>query len=250
LLASSRAAALLPTSVSILGGCMALCTHPIRCHRQAMPRASSGSSGMMLARISSPSAVVVERDEFGHFHVDEMNGLGEEGDVTSSNIASGALTQTELRDPPSAGTMSASATTTRIARGHILGDGSATGTARDVEYDGRMLPPPPPSPSNDEALLGRAFVARMRELETYRNEYGDCLVPKRYNVNPSLGNWVNKQRQSYRKYLRGEKTSMNEVRCIPRRRSSRLGTHVEFLHIRVIFAKMQPRLCTFWMMRK
>jgi hypothetical protein len=66
---------------------------------------------------------------------------------------------------------------------------------------------------DDELLLGRAFAGKLLELEAYRNEYGDCLVPKRYKRNPSLGNWVNKQRQNYRKFMRGEKSSMNEV-CV------------------------------------
>lgn len=64
--------------------------------------------------------------------------------------------------------------------------------------------------------LGRAFVQKLLELEDYRQENGNCLVPKRYHRNPSLGNWVNKQRQNYRKFLKGEKSSMNEV-CVVRR---------------------------------
>lgn len=59
--------------------------------------------------------------------------------------------------------------------------------------------------------VGSAFAQKLLELEDYRRENGHCLVPKRYEGNPSLGNWVNKQRQNYRKLLNGEKTSMNEV---------------------------------------
>jgi len=61
--------------------------------------------------------------------------------------------------------------------------------------------------------LGAAFTHKLFELEEYRRKNGDCLVPKRYESNPSLGNWVNKQRQNYRKFFKGEKTSMNEVCC-------------------------------------
>jgi len=60
--------------------------------------------------------------------------------------------------------------------------------------------------------LGNAFAQKLLELEKYRQEYGHCLVPKRYDKNPSLGNWVNKQRQNYRKFLRGENSSMNQQR--------------------------------------
>lgn len=63
------------------------------------------------------------------------------------------------------------------------------------------------------AELGSSFTQKLFELEGYQRENGNCLVPKRYESNPSLGNWVNKQRQNYRKLLKGEKTSMNEV-CV------------------------------------
>lgn len=59
--------------------------------------------------------------------------------------------------------------------------------------------------------LGSAFAQKLVELEEYKMKHGDCLVPRRYEDNPSLGNFVNKQRQSYRKFLMGEKSSMNDV---------------------------------------
>jgi len=67
----------------------------------------------------------------------------------------------------------------------------------------------------DEQLtkqLGSAFTQKLIELEEYKKKHGDCLVPRRYEENPSLGNFVNKQRQSYRKFLLGEKSSMNDNR--------------------------------------
>ena len=68
--------------------------------------------------------------------------------------------------------------------------------------------------SDDEQLvkqLGSAFAQKLIELEEYKKKHGNCLVPRRYEENPSLGNFVNKQRQSYRKYLMGEKSSINQV---------------------------------------
>lgn len=68
----------------------------------------------------------------------------------------------------------------------------------------------------DEQLtkqLGSAFTQKLIELEEYKKKHGDCLVPRRYEENPSLGNFVNKQRQSYRKFLMGEKSSINDVSC-------------------------------------
>ena len=65
--------------------------------------------------------------------------------------------------------------------------------------------------SSNNKELGDAFAQKYAQLEQFRDINGHCLVPKRYKDNPSLGNWVNKQRQNYRRYLKGEKTSMNEV---------------------------------------
>eukprot|EP00584_Thalassiosira_punctigera_P008858 CAMPEP_0172543662 /NCGR_PEP_ID=MMETSP1067-20121228/13995_1 /TAXON_ID=265564 ORGANISM="Thalassiosira punctigera, Strain Tpunct2005C2" /NCGR_SAMPLE_ID=MMETSP1067 /ASSEMBLY_ACC=CAM_ASM_000444 /LENGTH=261 /DNA_ID=CAMNT_0013330113 /DNA_START=113 /DNA_END=894 /DNA_ORIENTATION=- len=71
-----------------------------------------------------------------------------------------------------------------------------------------------PSSKNKQLVeeLGNAFALKLSELEEYQRKNGHCLVPKRYGPNPSLGNWVNKQRQNYRKFVKGEKTSMNEKR--------------------------------------
>lgn len=61
-------------------------------------------------------------------------------------------------------------------------------------------------------IYGSAFIEKLRDLQIYINENGNTLVPKRYPKNPSLGNWVNKTRQMYRKYKQGEATSMNKKR--------------------------------------
>lgn len=52
-----------------------------------------------------------------------------------------------------------------------------------------------------------SWIDRVNELVEYKQQYGNTLVPKRYVDNPALGNWVNKQRQLYRKYCANETTS-------------------------------------------
>lgn len=52
-----------------------------------------------------------------------------------------------------------------------------------------------------------SWMDRVHQLIEYRNEHGNTLVPKRYPPNPALGNWVNKQRQHYRKFLMQEAPS-------------------------------------------
>ena len=71
--------------------------------------------------------------------------------------------------------------------------------------------------------IGIAFAQKLNELEEFQRENGHCLVPKRYSINPSLGNWVNKQRQNYRRNLMRENTALNEV-CTNSMRSTTRAT--------------------------
>jgi len=54
----------------------------------------------------------------------------------------------------------------------------------------------------------------LEHLRKYKEEHGDCLVPGRFALNPSLGKWVNNQRTSYTRMLNGMKqpNSMMEER--------------------------------------
>eukprot|EP00873_Tetraselmis_striata_P009054 jgi/Tetstr1/429318/TSEL_019236.t1 len=40
---------------------------------------------------------------------------------------------------------------------------------------------------------------RCKELEEYKEEHGDCLVPRGYKPNPALGRWADMQRELHRK---------------------------------------------------
>eukprot|EP00804_Cyclotella_cryptica_P017041 CCRYP_003291-RA/>CCRYP_003291-RA protein AED:0.07 eAED:0.07 QI:252/1/1/1/0.83/0.71/7/0/252 len=42
---------------------------------------------------------------------------------------------------------------------------------------------------------------RFRELCQFKKEHGHCNVPKRYSKNPSLGNWVKKQRDIMKNHV-------------------------------------------------
>jgi Helicase associated domain len=52
---------------------------------------------------------------------------------------------------------------------------------------------------------GGAWMNRYNELVEFHTTYGHAIVPKRYKDNPTLGNWVNKQRQHYRNYMQLER---------------------------------------------
>ena len=44
------------------------------------------------------------------------------------------------------------------------------------------------------------WSVRFQQLCEFKEQFGHCLVPKRYSANPKLGNWVLNQRRIYRLY--------------------------------------------------
>ena len=174
----------------------------------------------MPALFSSAPPVVVEReDDVGYIDDDDDDdGIMDEDEIA---CIAGMLVghPPALRRSGGGGMGDATIPTPIPSADQILGNRSST-SGGDDHVQRRQL-------DDDELLgranevrqqlddgLGRAFARKLLELEVYRRENGDCLVPKRYRHNPSLGNWVNKQRQNYRKFMRGERTSMNEVRLL------------------------------------
>ena len=57
-----------------------------------------------------------------------------------------------------------------------------------------------------------AWSKRFHELELYKQQNGDCLVPPDYSINPSLGQWVVNQRHLYKNLISGEKPSITQER--------------------------------------
>jgi len=47
---------------------------------------------------------------------------------------------------------------------------------------------------------------RLQELQEYKRNFGDCLVPKLFSSNPVLAKWVDQQRTQY-KYLQDRQRS-------------------------------------------
>jgi hypothetical protein len=47
----------------------------------------------------------------------------------------------------------------------------------------------------------KAWNCRFRQLLEYRHMHGNCSVPLRYRSNPSLGRWVNRQREAKGKQM-------------------------------------------------
>ena len=56
----------------------------------------------------------------------------------------------------------------------------------------------------------KTWEQRFQELKAYKSEHGDCLVPRMYERDPSLGRWVEMQRSNYHRYMK-EKQSGRET---------------------------------------
>lgn len=74
------------------------------------------------------------------------------------------------------------------------------------------LPPPlpkkraPKKPRQPKKKQDTKWLASYEELKQYKDEYGDCIVPRGYPLNPRLASWVAEQRKQY-KLLQDEKNS-------------------------------------------
>ena len=53
---------------------------------------------------------------------------------------------------------------------------------------------------------------RLEELKEYQEDHGDCLVPRGYNVNQELANWVHTQRTQYQLMKKRKNSTMTEER--------------------------------------
>ena len=54
--------------------------------------------------------------------------------------------------------------------------------------------------------------AKLDELKKYKEEHGDCMVPLEYPNNPSLGIWVDTQRQQFIIHEKGEGSQLTDER--------------------------------------
>jgi len=69
--------------------------------------------------------------------------------------------------------------------------------------------------SSSGTLQRRTWEYRYNELIEYQNIHGHCEVPRTLRGMPThspLGKWVANQRESYKKYLKGEPSSLTEAK--------------------------------------
>jgi hypothetical protein len=60
--------------------------------------------------------------------------------------------------------------------------------------------------------LASIWRARFQQLCEFKAQFGHCLVPQQYAVNPKLGKWVSNQRSTYRLHQEGKPSPMTEER--------------------------------------
>ena len=57
-----------------------------------------------------------------------------------------------------------------------------------------------------------AWLEKYEELKKFKRLFGHCRVPRGYQENPSLGNWVSSQRMHFKKFKEGKKSCMTTFR--------------------------------------
>jgi hypothetical protein len=59
----------------------------------------------------------------------------------------------------------------------------------------------------------KTWNRKFHELKVYKNTFGNCMVPQRYQANPQLGTWVHTQRRQYKLMIEGKKSSMTREKA-------------------------------------
>ena len=66
--------------------------------------------------------------------------------------------------------------------------------------------------ADDEKTCHSRWRDFFRQLCEYKAQFGNCIVPRKYAASPKLGQWLSKQRSTYRKHQERRRTSMPEER--------------------------------------
>jgi hypothetical protein len=66
--------------------------------------------------------------------------------------------------------------------------------------------------AGQEANKSDDWVSFFEELRDYLRVHGDCNVPEKYDLNPSFGEWVRKQRDDYSLQCGGHQSAMTAER--------------------------------------
>jgi hypothetical protein len=64
-----------------------------------------------------------------------------------------------------------------------------------------------------DAQMG-AWAERFAALKAFREQYGHCRVPSKYEEDRALGVWVKFQRRQMKLRLKGQKNTLNEKRIL------------------------------------
>jgi hypothetical protein len=78
----------------------------------------------------------------------------------------------------------------------------------------RPSPPPQPSQVRFRSHQAESWMEKYEELLDFRLSSGHCLVPNQYPANPSLAEWVKRQRYQYKLKGMGKHSSMSNDRVV------------------------------------
>jgi hypothetical protein len=77
-----------------------------------------------------------------------------------------------------------------------------------------MSPVPQPSKVRFRSHQAESWMEKYEELLDFRLSNGHCLVPNQYPANPSLAEWVKRQRYQYKLKGMGKHSSMSDDRVV------------------------------------
>lgn len=94
-------------------------------------------------------------------------------------------------------TTAGSSSTSKYAKKHDALDSRRTEQLRleGSKADKKPKADPQPSSSADQGKHDARWEQMFEKLLDYKEGHGDCLVPNRYEPDPSLGAWVSTQRR-------------------------------------------------------
>jgi len=72
--------------------------------------------------------------------------------------------------------------------------------------------PRPKKPRQTKNKQDTRWLSSYQELKEYKDEYGDCIVPRGFPLNPRLASWVAEQRKQYKLLKDGKNSSITPKR--------------------------------------
>jgi hypothetical protein len=78
----------------------------------------------------------------------------------------------------------------------------------DISKDRQLSDVPTPPPAKRAKHKDVRWMSNLDVLRQYKEEHGDCVVPRGYSANPRLASWVAEQRKQRKLLVDGKQSSI------------------------------------------